>query len=167
MVSTAHNPPHLMLKDPDRVAHLCNSVSSFTCQMWYLMLNFLFYWCQLRRGGPCDSGLWDLDTRKRSKLRKKTKQMKFSSAFLKRKPWGKISTTRSRVTWWQDILVRIVWTAVGWRWVREGSFRILSENCWDVPSSFPTKDGVLECDPRGTRSGELVFPVQSLSLPQP
>jgi hypothetical protein len=31
------------------------------------MLNFLLYWCQLLRWGPCDTGLWFLDICKENK----------------------------------------------------------------------------------------------------
>ena len=43
------------------------------------MLNFLFDWCQLRRGGPCDSGLWDLDSKtKQTQKENEANEIQFS-----------------------------------------------------------------------------------------
>lgn len=73
--------------------------------------------------------------------------MKFNSVFFFiSERSDKISATRSKVTWWSDILSRMIWTAVGLGCIREGSFRILISNSCKFPPSFFYKDKVLESD---------------------
>lgn len=86
-------------------------------------------------------------------FKKKTKQMKFNSVFLK---W---TTVRSKVTWC-DAIGRRLWTA-GDMLERAASGSSLQTASFP---SFRIKDEVLESDSWGTSCGHLIFSIQTFFL---